>query len=393
MKHHKILKLILLVQCLLLTSNDFFAYPAIIAVPVADVLAGSVESFEKDASLYYQMPYSPESTVASCPRAYQLLYNEVIDVIEEKEHEYKIIHPGAFYLKNNVPCGEFYITKQSACKIAAEDLPFIPSMPDAEQGLAFCSENDVVLIDSFNHGNVVFSAGTRFKVYHMDADCCYVYCGAETCKIPKKLLFTCDNTLSYQDRVVRFIEVLRRWAHNDAGFVPYVLGGASVTYRIPENIAAELIEKDSQTVWQYSGYDHATKSGMDCSDLIIRAAQIAGLPFFYKNTATMEHFLKNSTEHDHVEVGDIIWYKGHVIVIADLVHNTCIEARGYSAGYGKVQEIPVGALFEGINTFDDLKLACLSNKELAVLKWNGEVDKRISTFKILKLKSMWSKAY
>ena len=44
------------------------------------------------------MPYSWEVTEAICPRVYQLLLHEIVDVIEEHQEEVKILVPRVYYI-------------------------------------------------------------------------------------------------------------------------------------------------------------------------------------------------------------------------------------------------------------------------------------------------------
>jgi len=171
------------------------------------------------------------------------------------------------------------------------------------------------------------------------------------------------------------------------GFIPYVFGGASCAYAIKPGSPFELIKQESKSFWSYPDYEVDTKSGMDCSSLILRAAQIAGIPLFYRNTKTLERYLECIRAHVDIEPGDIIWFKGHVIVVSDIEKNTCIEARGYSSRFGKVQEIALKDIFEHIDTFSELKYAFLNNMKLNLLSHTGLPIYAIDQFKILKLTS------
>lgn len=150
-------------------------------------------------------------------------------------------------------------------------------------------------------------------------------------------------------------------------------------------------ENNDEQVWQYTGENRSVKSGFDCSALILRAAQIAGLPFYFRNTTTIAAHLKPLTIQDSLEDGDIIFMRGHVMVIASIKRNTCIEARSYGGGYGKVQEIHVQDLYKDITTLEELKDAYLTNKKVELLTFD-KIAKPINDLKILKLKSIFNKS-
>ena len=153
--------------------------------------------------------------------------------------------------------------------------------------------------------------------------------------------------------IADFIALLRTWVETSDGFIPYVWGGASFSYRLKEQFF--LKEEADGGYWLYQNDHSILKSGFDCSAMILRAAHICGLPFIFRNSATMAHFLKKLTAQESIENGDILYFRGHVCVVSDVAKNMCIEARGYTSGFGKIHEIQVSRLFKNIATFDDLK--------------------------------------
>ena len=125
--------------------------------------------------------------------------------------------------------------------------------------------------------------------------------------------------------------------------------------------------------------------------MIARAAQMCEIPYFCKNTTTIERCLTPLSKDNKPIPGDIIWIPGHVMVIADLANNTLIEARGYKHGYGKVHEIPLNEEFKGINTYHDLINAYHNNKAIIRLDRNGNEQETIINLKLLQLTNKKSK--
>jgi hypothetical protein len=375
---------------------DLQAYRAVIVTPVADLLGCYAEDIGQDYSVYFALPYSPEIGRFSCVRIHQALFNEVVEVEEERDQECKIRHNGAWYAKGNTLCNEFYTLRNFLIPLDETLEKTVPSMFDKNQAQGTYLNHTVALVDSFTtmlpEGPITFSAGTRFKIYENCEDCYVVYCLHSVIKIPKALCLIHLLHESHEDRIDKFVSVLKLWASHPKEFVPYVWGGTSKLHGIEEGSPFELIQDQTKSFWRYPSHDYTTKSGMDCSSMILRAAQIANLPYFYKNTTTCEMYLHDFTSYGfEIQRGDIIWFKGHVIVISDVEKNTCIEARGYSSGFGRVHEIDLKNLFDEINTVDDLKDAFINNKKLILLDKSGQKSKVIEVFKILKLKSIFTK--
>lgn len=116
---------------------------------------------------------------------------------------------------------------------------------------------------------------------------------------------------------------------------------------------------------------------------------MAGIPFFYKNTVTIAEHLKEIDPNESLQPGDIIWVRGHVMVVANIKRNTIIEARGYDGGYGHVHEIALAKVFKGIKTFADLKKAWLEKQPLIRLNKAGKIQDSFKSVKLLSMKSVF----
>ena len=119
---------------------------------------------------------------------------------------------------------------------------------------------------------------------------------------------------------------------------------------------------------------------------------MSGIPYFLKNTTTLERVLKPLTPEETLREGDLIKITGHVMVVADLENNTLIEARGYQDGYGKVHEIALPLVFKGINSYQDLLDAYYAKKTLIRLNSDGKESQIFPTFNLLRLESAWQES-
>ena len=246
-----------------------------------------------------------------------------------------------------------------------------------------------------------YSAGTRFVAESISTDKKYTYVQAldpslgtlRQLKIPSNYLM--KSTLgSIKEKIQTFVDILKCWA-NQEGFIPYIWGGCSFSHLESSPTILEHQENRNGTIisWYTRKKPHVKnsvlKSGFDCAGLIARAAQMAGIPFFFKNTLTITQHLQEISPDEELQAGDIIWVRGHVMVVADTKHNTLIEARGYDGGYGKVHEIKLNKVFEGIRTLADLKRSWINKTPLKRLNKSGKVQDVFKTVKLLKLRSVF----
>jgi hypothetical protein len=257
----------------------------------------------------------------------------------------------------------------------------------------------ISLIEPWNNQNtgVTFSAGTRFlkaaKSTKTGMEVVYAlnpHTGTiEQLSLPLSVVYSSFNKTTFQ-KIKDFLNLLRKWATNDRGYIPYVLGGCSYTEVHSKNIFKTQRSHATKRPLLY--YDRpiirAVKTGFDCSNLILRAAQITEIPYFYKNTHTLSDTLRPLAPKEPITEGDLIWMPGHVIIISDVKKNQIIEAHSYDGGYGRIHEMPLEKTFKNIHTISELQNAYNNQKELHRLESNGRVQKTYNQFKILKLTSV-----
>lgn len=183
-----------------------------------------------------------------------------------------------------------------------------------------------------------------------------------------------------------FVNLIKSWTQFNTGFVPYVYSGASL---INTCATGQCLIKNSQNILGQPGYIRENyiqepSAGLDCSCLISRAAQIVGIPYFYKNSATIERNLIEIRDINQLEAGDFIWHVGHIMVVSDVARGLMVEARGYRQGFGCLHEIPINKIFYGINSYVDLLNCIKSNQVVRTLDNQGNFFGQIAKFKLLK---------
>jgi len=370
---------------LILVYHSFFAAntktkpkKAVVIVPVANLI---------DKQAYEQLSiFENRAPLVTYPRIHQLLFNEVVDILEENEKKVIIRIPHLFYLTptNNKPQTTYCIAKKNIIpfdKIQKNtgDLTKIPLPLSFKNNTEQLDRNNIVTLTKpwFDEKTKqTFSAGTRFiyvekkkrkiNVHLFNPQTMQYY----VAQIPNNKCMTYNKVHTPQQLRNNFITILQQWAKNNKHFIPYVLGGCSFT---------------GTTKGLFGNKMESPKTGFDCSGMIARAAQMCGIPYFYKNTTTIKQFLTPLAKDNKLIPGDIIWIPGHVMVIASLTNNTLIEARGYEHGYGRVHEIPLNEEFKGINTYHDLINVYHNNKTIIRLDRNGNERETITNLKLLQL--------
>lgn len=395
--------------CLLITNIIAAAEPisyGIIVVPVADLMGEQLSNIHE----YSQLPLSASGEPwRVCPRIHQLLFNEMVIIEKKDRKQYCIRTPHLFFITptNNHPMNLYWIHQDnivplstlSSYHVAPETFP----QPFGQKNINGKTQEIITLLKPFYDETTrqTYSAGTRFVLsspQNTELTTLSVWIFDRHSKSTKKILIPkshCAPTNIHEEpdqQIKKFVQIVKEWAHLENGFIPYVWGGCS--FQVP-HILDEIEIKKSDSVKNspvemvmYKKKHHTKpKDGCDCAGLVVRAAQAAGIPYFYKNTYTLSRFLKPVLHH--VKEGDLIWIPGHVLIVADLKRNTIIEARDFSDGYGKVHEIHLDKVFKDMHTFDDLMTAFREHRPLTRLNHPLGKTKEYETFKILSMESLW----
>lgn len=343
------------------------ARDAVVLKPVVDLFGD-----KEYAQMSLDMPNSSNNCARFCPRIFQAIYNMVIDVKEEDGEFAKIEIENAIYHDSK---SGFWINKKDFVYLdELENSNLVPS----------CKNKFLTLIEPFTVNDLTLSAGTRIVIKEESSDNFIARLILPDLTdieivIPKENCITNQGAI---DNKLIFLAILKHWANNKNGFIPYVWGGCSFTTRIPNREPIRVNFVDEIENFDYDFYKGKVKSGFDCSAMIWLAAQIANIDMAYRNTTMIEKRLSVVTSD--IQNGDILWFKGHVIVITDIDNNLCIEARSYSSGYGKVHEIAINKLFENIKSIGDLMNAYRTKTPLMLLNIKGEPYYKIDEFKILR---------
>ncbi|TET06239.1 hypothetical protein E3J79_02715 [Candidatus Dependentiae bacterium] len=388
------------------------AKKALVIVPVAD-LVGQPLSTSNVLFTYHNIPLAAGTPKQSavCPRLHQLLFNEIVDVIEEQDDEVQVNIATVYHLIqiSKKPQITYWTHKKNLVQLNDLEkrkiaIHKIPSPIDFNNpSLKTTHSNTITLLFPWVNPitKQVFSSGTRFVLTPQQLQKNYYsiylfnpmnFSFTETA-IPKQLCLHYNNLHNNGERIALFIQLLHKWAHQDNGFIPYVWGGCSFINACKKDMFTSHEIKNKKQDLSYFVRDEIQgnpKNGFDCSGLIARAAQICGIPYFLKNTTTLAVQLASLQKKEKLHEGDLIWMPGHVMVVANIINNTIIEARGYRAGYGKIHELPLHKVFKDITTFSDLQQTYFNNKPLYLLSKENEISSTITTYKLLKLASIWN---
>lgn len=385
---------------------------AFVIKPVIDLVCQYTDE-DPRTHLYKKIPFcgcSPKA-YSACPRTHQLLFNEVVDILEERNDQVYISIPHLFYTTaaHNKPQTKYWTLKENLMPIEHLEIKKC-NIKNIPQPLSFthknsetCNEHVITLIFPWHDPvtNQTFSAGTRFVLASNtttnNSAIAYVFDkkteSFKETEIPLSCSLINNHIKSKNQKITAFATLLKKWANLPDGLIPYVLGGCSFTSMCKQNIFNKVEIEGKIPITSYferPHYNQDIKTGFDCSGLVARAAQICSIPYFFKNTTTLVNNLQLLQNSESLENGDLLWIPGHVMIISDIANNKIIEARGYASGYGKVHEISLHELFKDINTYKDIVKTFFSKKNLQLLNSEGNVSSTINEMRLLKLRSVWN---
>lgn len=410
MKHKITNSLHLLIFSLCLFPIKNLAQQAFVIKPIIDLVC---QKSEQESSEYYKnIPFcgGKPHMYSSCIRIHQLLFNETVEITEERGNEVCISITNLFYIteKGNEPQTKYWAHKDGFITVEQLekkdlDLHKFPHPISFSENLEPRKQNIITLLFPWYDPitNQTFSAGTRFvkseKPLTGNTTPIYVFDpkaeSFKETKIPLSYTVTVNHMKGKKQKIKTFVRILRKWANLKHGFIPYTWGGCSFTAICSQNSFIKMESggvKNSISYFERPDYQHDPKTGFDCSGLVARVAQICAIPYFFKNTTTLATYLHELEHGDTLREGDLIWIPGHVMVVSNVSKNMLIEARGYASGYGKVHELPLNTVLAPINTYKDLVKAYRNKEQLQLLNVKGQVTATINDIKLLKLESVWS---
>lgn len=298
----------------------------------------------------------------------------------------KIACPNIIYGFNPItqkPLNTLWVDKKYLVPLQHLSSNYLATIPHPR----YAHEPTIVLVYPWRH----YSVGTRFK--HLRAlDTADAY--AITCVdfqednvlidyVPKQTAIQeiMRDTQTCRKLFVAIANALVDRVHVDSNgcVIPYVWGGSSF---VTPSVDADFYLEDG--LWQRQGCQNPY-TGYDCSEFVMRMAQIAGLEFPWKTSAVMKQVLRELGKDDMLEEGDLIWTPGHVMIVSNIKNNEIIESRGYASGYGRVHRLTLKEFFDGIATYNDLLRVYRANEPIKIKNKQGKAADKSVNFTLLKL--------
>ncbi len=384
-------------------------YKALIVVPITDLVTeplsvknNNVEQAYKDIPVSWGPLHYNKSI---CPRQHQALFNEIVRVIETREKEVCIEITNAFSetTRTKQPQELYWTLKKNICPLHV--IPqaiqhYIPEPIDYNNNNIYQVNLHVITLNWPFYDSVTqqrYSAGTRFVYDGIAGDLYVTYIYDYMTHSMRKIMIPIRYAVigapeNVQMRIANFVKLLRKWA-NVAGFIPFVWGGISFAKRNEmEGFLLKYvndIKKQQRAYWQLNKKSNSPHSGFDASGLILRAAQIYSIPYFFKNTTTAMHHIRHMKLSEVIQEGDLIWVPGGLFVVSNLLHNKLIGTIGYQHGFGKIVECSLSQIFKGINSYDDFARAYKDQRPLSMKNSSEKIYNTVTQYAILKLKSLF----
>lgn len=352
--------------CILLYSPFICAQWGIVKVPVANAIMTQAPGIYDESSIatfYRNIPLSVEA--GGYPRAHQLLFNEKVEVIRTTPLELLVNLKTVVFETSDVTRGvqsRVWVLREDIALDDESHLPGLTHYSFPPPLYEACNDDVIVLLLPWQCPQTqhIYSAGTRF-VHDKKNDTLCSYGIALRDWQHKKQVYTLvpkslsriESRATKKNAQNRFIHLLRLWLMQAGDrCIPYVWGGSSLVHFYD---STPPFEKIMIGEGEYQRKEtHRPHTGFDCSEMILRAAQICGIPYFYKTSSLIAKYLPQVSIHEAVREGDIIWYPGHVMVVSDAKEHKMIEARGYANGYGKIHEVSLNTIFHDITSYDQL---------------------------------------
>jgi hypothetical protein len=385
---------------------------AVVISPIANLSLRPLQRTykEKDiASVYDALAIASVGEISLCRRVHQLLFNETVTVVKEQEQEVLIeissLYPAISCNNPHVSTKSYWIPKKHLKFLTAEDFKnsHFPKSIDTKNPYDETTHRQTVALLLPIYDPVTqktYSAGTRFiytkKQTSQNYWFVYVYDSNDNREkiitLPSSICIAPNILKTTEEKIKMFVELLKVWTYKDIKEkIPFVWGGCSIRdFCIPENF--NITKFNATSAIQIKAYEREENSipysGLDSSGLILRAAQICGIPYFCKNSTTCRKHLRPLKENEAVEKGDIIWLPRYICAISSVENNKVVCARGYDPGFGFVDESDLSDLFAQVSTYEQLLEYHTSEKPILVKRRDGST-KQFGQVVILKLSSCW----
>lgn len=341
---------------------------AVCTVPVADLYSEKIRPTRDETLLKaaQKIPLS-DNNAKKCIRTTQLLFNEQVTIIETYRDQALIEAPFWHF------SSPFSIKKNNRFWTPTSNLTLLNDLtPEQQKTIPSKANAPTFFLKKSWHclqTGCTYSVGTQLVATKEHANTLTVtlYDPATrtncTCTVPR-LYVTKNKPRSVEKKRFLFVRLLKEWATEYKGLIPYVLGGASI-----------VIPDTANGPYPYTG--------IDCSGLIRQAFSIVGVPITATNSSSIMACLEKLPATQEPQNGDIVYWKGHIAIISDVKKGLFIESRGYEHFYGIVHEIPYYEQFEGIRTTQDLVTAYRTQRPLNRIDKHGKHRQTITDFTIL----------
>jgi len=384
-------------------------YKALVVVPVVDLVTEPLSLKHNNVEQAYNnipVSWGPlHYNKSICSRQHQALFNEVVRVVETRGKEVCIEITNAFSEtpRTRHPQRRYWTLKRNICPLHV--IPqairhYIPEPIDYNNKDMYQANLHIITLRWPFYDSVTqqrYSAGARFVYGGSTGDeyITYIYDhvmhSMRKTMIPKRYVVV-GVPVNTQIRITNFVKLLRAWA-GAAGFIPFVWGGISFTKRNTMEGFLLKYANDAKgkrrAYWQLNQKNNPPHNGFDASGLILRAAQICGIPYFFKNTTAAMCHVRHMVLSEVIQEGDLIWIPGGLFVVSDLSRSRLIGAIGYQHGFGKVVERSLSQIFEGISSYADFARAYKDQRPLAMKNSSGKTYNTVTQYAILKLASLW----
>jgi hypothetical protein len=322
--------------------------------PIVIINKPVVDFFIKIPKNSKEVGASPE--LQSCHRAHQGIFNEPFCVISERKNSFIITSP-TIKNKNNEET-PFEIESQYATVIEPQSklVKAIPIFnPDKKIITLLCPWN-IYSIGTQFVAKKIDPTNNHYSVLIPDFEKTIIIEG----QIPYTMTIECLPSTDPKARFLACVKKIYKMTQFANHRIPYVWGGTSF---IKNDNNHPFYLNDGN--WHLDRADNSMPyTGFDCSGLIWRVLKMTGYSQPWRNSLDMAQQYKKVTSYKELQKGDLLWFPGHIVIIANKQKGTIIEARGYSSGHGKVHKIKVDQLLQGITCFQEIFNHLDTNKAL-----------------------------
>ena len=350
---------------------------AFCAVPVADVIGGEPlqkrfpNATPEEIGKYYRNFPNTNANVRELNRMHQLLFNELVIVVEENDAEYGIKMPNVIVIdkegNEKALCG--YVHKDALVFVDTFENPgdFLPPLKRHKQeplALQTSQKRCVYTLGKplFDpNAGCIYSLGTQFVGMQddTDPDMLYLYryisptkqygrhkrTDAPLLRIYKNC-FIGYGDYAYKTKEDCMIDIAERMADN----CPTTWGGRSYITEVTNPGYYDEVTRDYPDSSSIKGNDRPfmnnPRSGVDMSGMVNLLCKTCGIEFWLKNTTSMYKSLPGLLPDAPDDAGNFVLFHGYAGIRSKKDGNSIIEARRYEHHNGMMRKVPISKTFK-----------------------------------------------